>query len=84
MKTRGGECVLFFNLKVAERALNLLLLTTPFFDGSERAENTPAHSLFWSCPLLGVKRTCLFALQMSAFDPKRTPERQKEKDAAVF
>jgi hypothetical protein len=28
-------------------------------------------SLF-TCPLLGVKRTCLFALQMSAFDPKRT------------
>ena len=24
------------------------------------------------CPLLGVKRTWLFALQMSAFDPKRT------------
>ena len=24
------------------------------------------------CPLLGVKRTCSFALQMSAFDPKRT------------
>ena len=24
------------------------------------------------CPLSGVKRTCLFALQMSAFDPKRT------------
>ena len=24
-----------------------------------------------TCPLLGVKRTCLFALQMSAFDPKR-------------
>ena len=24
------------------------------------------------CPLLGVKRTCRFALQMSAFDPKRT------------
>src|SRR6476620_9188998 len=24
------------------------------------------------CPLLGVKRTCLFASQMSAFDPKRT------------
>jgi putative tryptophan/tyrosine transport system substrate-binding protein len=24
------------------------------------------------CPLLGVKRTCLFALQMSACDPKRT------------
>jgi hypothetical protein len=23
-------------------------------------------------PLLGVKRTCHFALQMSAFDPKRT------------
>ena len=26
--------------------------------------------LSWS--LLGVKRTCLFALHMSAFDPKRT------------
>ena len=24
------------------------------------------------CPLLGVKRTCRFALQMSAYDPKRT------------
>ena len=24
------------------------------------------------CPLLGAKRTYLFALQMSAFDPKRT------------
>src|SRR5262245_5873570 len=26
-----------------------------------------------TCLLLGVKRTCLFAMQMSAFDPKRTP-----------
>ena len=25
-----------------------------------------------TCPLSGVKRTCLFALQMSAYDPKRT------------
>ena len=25
-----------------------------------------------ACPLLGVKRTCLCALQMSAYDPKRT------------
>ena len=25
-----------------------------------------------TCPLLGVKRTCLFASHMSAFDPKRT------------
>ena len=24
------------------------------------------------CPLLGVKRTCRFALHMSAYDPKRT------------
>ena len=24
-----------------------------------------------TCPLLGIKRTCHFALQMSAFDPKR-------------
>ena len=31
------------------------------------------HSfLHRACPLLGVKRTCLFALHMSAFDPKRT------------
>ena len=27
---------------------------------------------FGRCPLSGVKRTCLFALQMSANDPKRT------------
>ena len=26
-------------------------------------------SLHRTCPLLGVKRTCHFALQMSAFDP---------------
>ena len=25
-----------------------------------------------TCPLLGVKRTCHFALHMSAYDPKRT------------
>ena len=24
------------------------------------------------CPLSGVKRTCLLALHMSAYDPKRT------------
>ena len=29
-------------------------------------------SLRRTCPLLGVKRTCHFALQMSANDPKRT------------
>src|SRR5262249_17640062 len=28
--------------------------------------------LHCECPLLGVKRTCRFALHMSAFDPKRT------------
>ena len=28
--------------------------------------------LHCTCPLLGVKRTSLFALRMSAFDPKRT------------
>ena len=28
------------------------------------------------CPLLGVKRTCLFAPQISAFDPKRTLAQQ--------
>jgi hypothetical protein len=30
----------------------------------------PIASAQWS--LSGVKRTCLYALQMSAFDPKRT------------
>ena len=29
------------------------------------------------CPLSGVKRTCVFALQMSAYDPKRTFAMQK-------
>ena len=28
--------------------------------------------LHCTCPLLGVKRTCPFALHMSAYDPKRT------------
>ena len=30
------------------------------------------YELHRTCPLLGVKRTCLFALHMSAIDPKRT------------
>ena len=30
-----------------------------------------------TCPLLGVKRTCRFALQMSAYDPKRTSTRAR-------
>jgi len=30
------------------------------------------HAVEFQCLLLGVKRTSLFALQMSAFDPKRT------------
>jgi hypothetical protein len=34
------------------------------FSGHSRATD--------QCPLLGVKLTCRFALQMSAFDPKRT------------
>ncbi|MGA7581878.1 MAG: hypothetical protein WBW59_11390 [Pseudolabrys sp.] len=32
----GGECVLFFNLKVAERALSLLLLNTGAFEHRRR------------------------------------------------
>ena len=32
-------------------------------------------SLHRTCPLSGAKRTCLFALQMSAYDPKRTSAR---------
>ena len=54
-------------------------------DGAERCSNPiearkespllaqSGHpSLHRTCPLLGEKRTCDFALQMSAFDPKRT------------
>jgi hypothetical protein len=40
--------------------------TCPLLAQSGHAE------LHRTCPLSGVKRTCLFALQMSAFDPKRT------------
>ena len=36
---------------------------------SAQSGHTKLHC---TCPLLGVKRTCLFALQMSAYDPKRT------------
>jgi hypothetical protein len=34
-------------------------------------------SLFALSPLFGVKRTCRFALQMSANDPKRTVNRRR-------
>jgi hypothetical protein len=34
--------------------------------------------------LLGVERTCLFALQMSAFDPKRTFPVSAEKPLIEF
>ena len=39
-----------------------------------RANSDPYGHLFCvaECPLSGAKRTCLFASQMSAFDPKRT------------
>ena len=33
-----------------------------------------------SCPLSGVKRTCLLALQMPAFDPKRTSVARRDLD----
>ena len=45
------------------------------------ARQCASHVRYWhkadielhcKCPLLGVKRTCRFALHMSAFDPKRT------------
>jgi hypothetical protein len=35
------------------------------------------------CPLLGVKRTCLFALHMSAIDPKRTSLLLKNRRSVV-
>jgi hypothetical protein len=36
------------------------------------AQNGSDHIATRPCPLLRVKRTCRFALHMSAFDPKRT------------
>src|SRR5262245_3179832 len=36
-----------------------------------------------TCPLSGVKRTCLCALQMSAFDPKRTSGRHCRDTALI-
>ena len=36
------------------------------------AGSTARYDSDVQCPLLGVKRTCPFALQMSAYDPKRT------------
>ena len=39
--------------------------------------------LHCTCPLSGVKRTCRFALQMSAFDPKRTCNSQPPHPAAA-
>jgi hypothetical protein len=36
------------------------------------------------CPLLGVKRTCLFALQMSAFDPYATKGIHHTSPAATY
>jgi hypothetical protein len=47
--------------------------------GTKRTQDSALHmSAFGSkadkrkCLLLAAKRTCLFALQMSAYDPKRT------------
>jgi hypothetical protein len=36
------------------------------------AYGTKRNFLHRECPLSGVKRTCAFALHMSAYDPKRT------------
>ena len=38
----------------------------------DKAEAIDAKIRPVPCPLSGVKRTCRFALHMSAFDPKRT------------
>ena len=55
-----GRMRFIFNLKVAERALSVLLLNTLFFDGSERVENAPAHSLFLSMSAFGGKADMTF------------------------
>ena len=40
--------------------------------GIDLSGNAAAREGCCECPLSGVKQTCHFALQMSAFDPKRT------------
>ena len=56
---------IFFGAKTAATfsLLNGELLCHPF--------SSPSRN---ECPLLGVKRTCRFAPQMSAYDPKRTSD----------
>ena len=53
--------------------------TGPSLDRDRISTTSNADVRFWhlaghaslhrTCPLLGVKRTCAFALQMSAYDP---------------
>ena len=43
----------------------------------------PDMRLRCTCPLSGVKQTCHFALQMSAYDPKRTSGLIKSVDCCV-
>jgi hypothetical protein len=57
------------SLKLPEFGLTMLC---PLLAQSRHAE------LRCKCPLLGVKRTCHFALHMSAYDPKQTSGPQPE------
>ena len=51
-------------------SLGSLASAQPELSMTESAFGT--KSVHCECPLLGVKRTCHFALHMSAYDPKRT------------
>src|SRR5262249_38418922 len=56
-------------------ALGATHLSSP--TSATKSAQSRHSSLHCTCPLLGAKRTCRFALHMSAFDPKRTLTPQK-------
>ena len=77
---QASKVDLVINLK-ATKAFHVSVPSLQLWAGPTRSSNKHAMSaigtsghaeLRCTCLLSGVKRTCRFALQMSAFDPKRT------------
>jgi hypothetical protein len=60
--------------EVTKARLAIGLPSNRFFDASDNVK----------CPLSGVKQTCLFAVRMYAFDPKRTCDPTRPKPIALF
>jgi len=68
--------IAFDSMQKGERLLSKLKRDDRHADQSDEIARIHCRGTiercFLECPLLGVKRTWRFALQMSAFDPKRT------------